>query len=91
MPMMFLAAMMMAQAPAAAEAVLPAQPVAVAPAPATAPSAKAKEKKICKTDEADSGSHMTKRTCLTAEEWAQRGQGMINNSRSGMSASPDKN
>jgi hypothetical protein len=68
-----------------------AAPQPVAPAPATAPAAKAKEKKICKTDEADSGSHMTKRTCLTAEEWAQRGQGMINNSRSGMSASPDKN
>jgi predicted secreted protein len=63
---------------------------APAPAPATAPAAvpaKVKEKKICKIDEADSGSHMTRRLCLTAEEWQKRGKTMMDNSRSGFSGS----
>jgi predicted secreted protein len=72
-----------------APATPPAAPAA-AQAPTPAPAAKpAKEKKICKADDADSGSHMVRRVCLTAEEWAQRGQGMINSSRSGISGTAD--
>jgi hypothetical protein len=56
------------------------------PAPATKP---AREKKICKVDDADSGSHMARRVCLTAEEWAQRGQGMVNSSRAGFTGTTD--
>ena len=41
------------------------------PAPQTAPAPKAK--KICRTDES-SGSHMTKRLCLTEQEWAEKDQ-----------------
>ncbi|MEA3068349.1 MAG: hypothetical protein QOK41_1756 [Sphingomonadales bacterium] len=52
--------------------------------PAAAPK-KVKEKKICKTDDADSGSHMVRRICLTEQEWQLRGQGMTNSSRSGFS------
>ena len=47
------------------------------PAPAAqtvAPKPK-KEKKICKTDDDTTGSHMVKRTCLTQEEWDSRVQG----------------
>jgi len=56
-----------------------AQPVAQAPAatPATsAPAAKPKkEKKICRADPTETGSHMVKRICLTQEQWdAQRGR-----------------
>ena len=63
------------------------QPAAVAP-PMTAPTAVGpkKEKKICRIDDADSGSHMVKRICLTAEEWQNRGQGMTSSSHSGLSA-----
>ena len=34
-----------------------------------------KEKKICKTEDDTTGSHMVKRTCLTQEEWDNRVQG----------------
>lgn len=75
---MFVAALMLVSAQAAI-----AQPVAQAPV-AAAP-VKTKEKKICRVDDADSGSHMVKRICLTAEEWQNRGQGMANSSHSGFS------
>ena len=62
------------------------QPQAAAPAPVAAPAvAPKKEKKICRVDDADSGSHMVKRVCLTAEEWQNRGQGMMSSSHSGIS------
>ena len=67
-------------------------PASAAPAPVTTPppAAKpAKEKKICKVEDADSGSHMARRICLTQDEWAHRGQGMMNNSRSGFTGSAD--
>ena len=61
---LFLSAQPVAQAPAAAP---------VAP-PAVAPAKPKKEKKICKVDDADTGTHMVKRVCLTQEQWdAQRG------------------
>lgn len=64
-----------------------AQPVA---APQVLPSAgapkKAKEKKICKLDEATSGTRMTKRLCLTEDEWATRSQNMYKSARSGTTA-----
>ncbi|HYX45371.1 MAG TPA: hypothetical protein VE820_00890 [Sphingomicrobium sp.] len=50
-------------------------------APPAAPVAQAvmpkpkKDKKICKTDDDTTGSHMVKRTCLTQEEWDSRVQG----------------
>jgi predicted secreted protein len=60
------------------------QPAAAVPAaPAAAPAKK--EKKICRIDEATSGSRMAKRLCLTEEEWAQRSQGMTQSARSGFS------
>jgi predicted secreted protein len=77
---MFVAALMLVSAQAAT-----APQAAVAPpvsAPAEAPK---KEKKICRVDDADSGSHMVKRVCLTAEEWQNRGQGMMSSSHSGIS------
>jgi hypothetical protein len=46
---------------------------------------KQKPKKICKLDDITSGSRMSKRICLTEEEWAQRSQGMTQSARSGFS------
>jgi len=51
------------------------QTAATAQATTPAPTAKpAKVKKICKSEDADSGSHMARRVCLTAEEWNQKPQ-----------------
>ena len=44
------------------------QPSANASPQSSAPK-KAEEKKICRSVDAESGSHMSKRTCLTAREW----------------------
>jgi hypothetical protein len=65
-------------------------PSAAVAAPAAAPAlAKpAKEKRICKTDDSDPGSHMVKRTCKTEQEWQQ--QGVLGSGRSGYSISGDK-
>lgn len=71
-----------------AAAAAPDQPVAGTPAEAAAPAKPVKEKKICKTDDADPGSHMVKRTCKTQAEWNQ--QGVLGSSRSGFSISGDK-
>ena len=71
-----------------AAAAAPDQPAAATPAAAPAPAKPAKEKKICKTDDADPGSHMIKRTCKTQAEWSQ--QGVLGTSRSGYSISGDK-
>jgi len=62
------------------------QPVGApeATSPTEAPK-KAKEKKICKTDDATSGTRMAKRVCLTEEEWVRRAQGMTQSARSGFS------
>jgi len=68
-----------AQAAAAPESTVPAPVAAPVPAP------KVKQKKICKTEEAESGSHMSKRVCLTEEQWAQRSGGMTDSARSGFS------
>lgn len=48
-----------------AQAVQPSMPNSP---PAAAPK-KSEEKKICRSVDAESGSHMSKRTCLTAREW----------------------
>ena len=64
-----------------------AQPVAAPEAsPAVEAPKKAKEKKICKLDDATSGTRMTKRLCLTDEEWAKRSQNMYESARSGTTA-----
>jgi hypothetical protein len=42
---------------------------AAAPTTSPAPAPKMKEKKICKTQDAESGSHMNKRVCLTENQW----------------------
>ncbi len=62
-------------------------PVAAATT-APEPAKPVKEKKICKTEDADPGSHMIKRTCKTQAEWNQ--QGVLGSSRSGFSISGDK-
>lgn len=64
------------------------QPAAAAPTEAPAPAKAAKEKRICKTEDADPGSHMIKRTCKTQAEWNQ--QGVLGSSRSGFSVSGDR-
>ena len=53
-----------AQAVVAPQTALPAQ--ATTPAPSVKP---AKQKLICKVDDADSGTRMSRRVCRTAEEW----------------------
>ena len=58
---------------------------AAPPAPAEAPAPAKKPRKICKQDDQTSGSRMTRRLCLTEEEWAQRARGMTNSARSGFS------
>jgi len=76
---LFVAALLVAAQ--AATDTQPAQPAAVAsevPAPK-------KEKKICKADDAASGSRMAKRVCLTQEEWAQRSHNMTDTARAGFS------
>jgi len=67
-----------AQAASAAQPASPAEATSAAPAPK-------KEKKICKTDEASSGTRMAKRLCLTETEWSQRARGMTESARSGFS------
>jgi hypothetical protein len=57
----------------------PTQATSAAPAPTV------KERKICKADEATSGTRMAKRICLTEQEWSQRARGMTDSSRSGFS------
>lgn len=64
------------------------QPAAATPTEAPAPIKPAKEKRICKTEDADPGSHMIKRTCKTQAEWNQ--QGVLGSSRSGFSVSGDR-
>jgi hypothetical protein len=60
---------------------LSAQPVAQAPVvapaapPAVVPAKPKKEKKICRADPTETGSHLVKRICMTQEQWdAQRGR-----------------
>lgn len=52
---------------------------AAAPQATTAPAAPTKklvERKICKTEDAESGSHMSKRVCYTQREWELVAQGV---------------
>jgi hypothetical protein len=63
----------------------PAQPVETT----SAASAPKKARKICKADDAASGTRMAKRLCLTEEEWAQRARGMMESARSGFSGKAD--
>jgi hypothetical protein len=46
-----------------------ASPQAVSPVAAPAPATAVKEKKICKNLDGDTGTHMSRRTCKTADEW----------------------
>jgi hypothetical protein len=69
-----------AQAAAAPQSPAPESVASAAPA-----ATKAKEKKICKSNDADPGSRMAKRVCRTKEDWAQ--QNMFGSSRSGISIS----
>ena len=72
----------------ASAAAAPDQSVVAAVTAAPAPAKPAKEKRICKTDDSDPGSHMVKRICHTQTEWNQ--QGVLGSSRSGFSISGDK-
>jgi hypothetical protein len=48
---------------------------ATTPAQSSAPAKPQKEKKICRADPTETGSHMVKRICLTQDQWdAQRGR-----------------
>jgi len=67
MSLMFVASVMMAQAP-----------VTTPPAPPQATSVAAqpeKEKKICKVDENESSSRLRRRVCMTETEWQQKEAG----------------
>jgi hypothetical protein len=68
-------------------AAAPDQAVAM-PTTAPAPAKPVKEKKICKTEDSDPGSHMVRRICKTQAEWDQ--QGVLGSGRSGFSISGDK-
>jgi hypothetical protein len=72
----------------ASSAAAPDQSAVPAPTAAPAPAKPAKEKRICKTEDPDPGSHMVRRTCKSQEEWNQ--QGVLGTSRSGFSISGDK-
>ena len=80
MSLLFAAMLISVQAAANPPSGAPTETAAPAPAPI-------KEKKICKTEEPMSGSHMSKRVCLTEQGWAQRDAGMNNSAHSGHSAS----
>lgn len=67
-----------------ASAQAPAEPQTTSQ-PATDAAKPAKPKKICKADPALSGSRMSKRLCLTEEEWAQRSVSMKDSARAGFS------
>jgi hypothetical protein len=67
MPLLLVAALLSAD-----PSVQAAPQAAAVPAPVAKPK---KEKKICKTDDDTTGSHMVHRTCLTQEEWDARVQG----------------
>ena len=47
-----------------------AAPQAAAPVAAPVAAAPVKEKKICKNLDGDTGTHKSRRTCKTVEEWA---------------------
>ena len=69
-----------------AQASVDVQQPATVPAPVAAASQEAKKPKlICKREDPDSGSRMSKRTCKTAEEW--NGDVGSSSSRAGMSMS----
>jgi len=85
--MSFIVAVLIVSAQTAAADV---QPPAATPAPIAAPAAAEPEKPkkpklICKREDADSGSHMSRRTCLTADQWNAGGD--VGTSRSGTSIS----
>jgi hypothetical protein len=63
----FVAALLLSAGPAAVPAA-PAQSTFVAPAKPE------KEKKVCKADPTETGSHLVKRICLTQDEWDHRGR-----------------
>ena len=69
--MSLIAAMLLvsAQAPATQQA----SSVAATPGPVVK---KTSERKICRTEDADSGSHMSKRVCHTEREWELVAQGV---------------
>lgn len=83
---MFVVAFLLVSAQAAAE-----QQAALAPPAGFTAEAPKKERKICRVDDADSGSHLVHRVCLTEQEWQQRGQGMMSSSHSGISGKAQDN
>ena len=60
--------------------------------PATpAPTKKVKERKICRSQQAEVGSHMSKTICLSQHEWDLQGSGVNLGDRAGSSTSRDEN
>ena len=80
------AALIVSAQTAAADAPQAAAPVAT---PAAVPEKSKKPKLICKREDADSGSHMSRRTCLTAEQW-NGGGADTSSSHSGTSISGEE-
>ena len=72
-----------------AQAVAEPQSTVPAPVAAPAPAPKVKVQKVCRTEEATSGSRMPHRVCMTEEEWDNHAQGMSNSAHSGYSGSTD--
>ena len=50
---------------------------------------KAEERKICRVQEAESGSHMSKRTCHTEREWDLIAQGVNLSDKAIKSSTPE--
>lgn len=81
----------------AAAFLLSADPAAVqqqpsAPATDASPAPKkVKEKRICRKQQAEVGSHMSPTICLTQHEWDLQGNGVNLGDRSGASTSREEN
>jgi len=79
-------ALLMSADPAAAQQAVPDPATPAAPAPK-----KVKERKICRSQQAEVGSHMSKTICLSQHEWDLQGSGVNLGDRSGSSTSRDEN
>ncbi|HEX5237051.1 MAG TPA: hypothetical protein VFW39_01125 [Sphingomicrobium sp.] len=68
---MLLAALLISANPTPAQ-----QPTATTAATPSQPAKPPKEKKICRADPTETGSHMVQRICMTQDEWDQRGRSL---------------
>ena len=66
-----------------------AQQPSAAPLTAAPAQKKAQERKICRVEDAESGSHMSKRTCRTEREWELVDQGVNLSDKAIKSSTPE--